>query len=132
MPKPGYHWPVNPSTGETLSSIIVAFGTEGYQVCDDSSFEKGFEKIAVYVDDDGDWTHTARQLTETMQWTSKLGDGVDVRHSTLEGISGELYGYPRRFMKRAVGLPGDKRGSISSVRKVLRSILTYLVRRRRP
>jgi hypothetical protein len=39
-------------------------------------------------------THAALQL-ESGDWTSKLGDFEDISHSTIEAVSGPVYGRVR-------------------------------------
>ena len=53
----------------------------------DLSLEIGFEKVAIYSDAHGP-QHVARQLPDG-KWTSKLGQQVDVEHSTLSVLEGD-------------------------------------------
>jgi hypothetical protein len=87
-----YFWPPGLSKGvETLDNFLRAFETEGYVACVDASIEPGFEKIAIYVDDNDVPTHAARSLQNGM-WTSKLGDEEDIEHATLRVVEGFVYG----------------------------------------
>ena len=81
-------------------SFFAAFATLGYVACEDASLEAGFEKVAIYLSD-GVPTHAARQLQDGA-WTSKLGQGFDIRH-TLEAIEGPAYGVVSLFLARPVG-----------------------------
>jgi len=83
----GYHWPDGAMEGHGLDALISAFEHLGYSVCDDESLEQGFEKIALYLDKDGFWTHAAKPC-EDGQWTSKLGDLEDIIHSTPQAVAG--------------------------------------------
>lgn len=102
-PYGGYYWPL-PLTGpedETLDGYTRAFEARGYSVCNDGEYEEGFEKIAIYVDQWGMPSHTARQ-TGSGIWTSKLGDFEDIEHYNLNVLAGPepAYGTVERFMKR--------------------------------
>ena len=95
-PNSGY-WPKGIERDVTRDLFILAFATKGYDVCADPYPELGFQKIAIYLDKDGDPTHAARQL-ENGYWTSKLGDYEDVEHKTLECLKD--YGEATLFMRR--------------------------------
>ena len=94
----GYRWPNAPRTPE-LASLIAVFVGLGFVVCADGALEAGVEKVAVYRDADGKWTHAARQL-ESGEWTSKIGSLRDVRHATPECLNSDLYGEVGGFLKR--------------------------------
>jgi hypothetical protein len=83
----GVHWPAGVAPVETVEAFILAYETEGYEICPTQSreLEAGFEKIAIYIDVDGTPTHAARQLPDG-SWTSKLGDWEDIQHQTLEAL----------------------------------------------
>ncbi len=92
----------------TLENFILAFGKLGYEPCGDFEFEKGFEKVAIYVSTKdeihapkGTPTHMARQLNDG-NWTSKLGKDVDISHKTLQTIEGETYGVVKQLLRRIV------------------------------
>ncbi len=94
-----YYWPENVPRLETLAAFIAAYGTRGYEPCDNGSLEPDFEKVAVYVDTNGTPTHAARQLASG-HWTSKLGRQEDIEHYTLEGLTGTAYGHVAEFLRR--------------------------------
>lgn len=80
-----------------MESFVEAYAALGYTVCEDGSREPelGFQKIAIYVDEDGIPTHAARQLPNG-EWTSKLGRAEDIQHQTLEALESDddnLLGY---------------------------------------
>ena len=102
LPLVGYYWPPGAKISEQIDALITVFHSLGYEICDDGSKEQGFEKVALYGDDSGDWTHAAKQLTDG-RWSSKLGDAEDITHSTPQGIVGSIYGTVRQFMKRSLG-----------------------------
>lgn len=97
----GYYWPQGVSA-DTLDGWKRVFELHGYSECNSNAFDSEFEKIAIYVDTDGNPSHVARQ-TETGEWTSKLGKGFDIRHKTLdalEGHEGDEYGKVAVIMQR--------------------------------
>jgi hypothetical protein len=93
------YWPPSVQRTETLTSFIAAYRTLGYSDCPDGSFEEGFEKIAIYVSHQNTPTHAARQLRDG-RWTSKLGPAEDIKHDTVNGVSGQQYGQVAAYMKR--------------------------------
>lgn len=94
-----YYWPPTIPRENTLETFIKAYELLGYDICKDSNYEEGFEKIAIYVDGDRKPTHTARQLNSG-RWTSKLGRLEDIEHTTLDGLCNSVYGTVAVFMKR--------------------------------
>jgi len=97
---PGYYWPPGAKFGDSTEALVSAYETLGYWVCQNSDFEQGYEKVALYALD-GEWKHAARQLPEG-SWTSKLGEWEDVRHERPEDASGSIYGNVFCIMKRAI------------------------------
>lgn len=97
---PDTYWPESAPDEETLDAFIEAFRTKGYEPCDNDSFEEGFEKVAIYVDNETP-KHMARQY-ESGIWSSKLGTGVDIEHATLRALEGNLYGHIAQILKRPV------------------------------
>jgi hypothetical protein len=95
-----YHWPDGVKREYSKQAYIEAFRTAGFEVCDDASPESGMEKIAIYTLV-GEPKHAARRLPNG-NWTSKLGDFEDIQHTTLDCLSGPLYGMPNTYMKRRV------------------------------
>src|SRR6266436_5637431 len=75
----------------TLHAFVAAYRTLGYEPCASWELESGFQKVAIFTDNQGRPTHAARQL-ESGSWTSKLGQQHDIRHDDLEGVSGIQYG----------------------------------------
>jgi len=95
---PSYHWPIR-IRHNTVDGWVSLFRSLGYEVCEDTSLERGFEKVVIYSN--GEWpTHVARQR-QTGSWTSKCGDDEDIEHA-LEGLEGSDYGRVRVAMKRSV------------------------------
>jgi hypothetical protein len=100
-PGTGY-WPDGVNEAETLDAFIAAYATLKYKVCKDGKKEKGFEKIAIYINPgNGKPTHAARQLGDG-RWTSKLGNEWDIGHDAPELLHSQVYGIVTTYMKRKV------------------------------
>ncbi|MEC4986739.1 MAG: hypothetical protein SAJ37_21125 [Oscillatoria sp. PMC 1068.18] len=97
------YWPPEVAREETLEAFVNAFQTLGYEICENSALEIGFQKIAIYVSQEKP-THVARQLNNG-KWTSKLGSNEDIQHDTIEGLTGERYGQVACVMKRKINAP---------------------------
>lgn len=95
-----YYWPANLPRVYTIENFILAYQTCGYDVCNSSEFETGYEKIAIYTDAFGNPLHASRQLNQDM-WTSKLGPAYDISHE-FDALHGAQYGEPRVFMRRKI------------------------------
>jgi hypothetical protein len=95
--EPGIYWPGPP--GDDLASLVGLFEALGYAPCEEDHLEAGHEKVALYVDLQGEWTHAARQLPDGW-WTSKLGPEEDIRHRMPYALVGDLYGQVKAIMKR--------------------------------
>lgn len=94
-----YYWPNEAPRAETLQAFIEAYELSGYTPCETSTYEHGYEKVAIYVDVSGKPTHAARQLSDGT-WTSKLGVYIDITHYTLRGVEGPKYGAAIQFLSR--------------------------------
>lgn len=94
-----YYWPPGIIREWTLEALVLAYGSLGFEKCDDSNFKPDFEKIAIYCRE-GEPTHAARQVGEN-RWTSKLGVGEDIEH-TLSGLEGETYGHVTQILRRRI------------------------------
>ena len=93
-----FYWPRTARREETLDAFIEAFGTLGYQRCDDGKLEPDYEKVAVYTTG-SEPTHAARQLADG-HWTSKLGAAEDIRHVGPESVEGPAYGRVACYLRR--------------------------------
>jgi hypothetical protein len=103
-PAEGYQWPppeIAPHDYK-LTSLIEVYRSEGFDLCANPSQEPGFDKIALYADE-YEYTHAAVML-ENGKWSSKLGQGQDIEHETLDVVEGPNYGRAVKFMKRACRL----------------------------
>lgn len=94
------YWP-NENASDDISEFIRAFKEgKGYEICENADYEKGYQKIALYVEKGTTTcTHAARQLTNGC-WTSKLGPEQDIQHGTPYTIEGNTYGEVYCIMKR--------------------------------
>jgi len=97
-PEDEFYWIENVPMEETLIAYIKAYQTLGYKPCNDETLEIGYEKIALYVNDEGIPVHAARQLASGM-WTSKLGADEDIEHE-LDGLTGKRYGKIGQVLRR--------------------------------
>lgn len=97
----GYHWPDGAQEGHSLEALVSAFHALGYSPCENSGLEPDSEKVVIYVDDNGLWSHAAKQCDDG-QWTSKLGSLEDIIHRTPEALTGPdpAYGSVACFMSR--------------------------------
>lgn len=94
------YWPKGHPKRVTLENFINTFRKElGYRPCKDGSLQRGYEKLAIYVDSHGLPTHMARQLSNGV-WSSKLGELEDIAHVSLHGIEQPDYGSPQCFLRR--------------------------------
>ena len=96
---PDGFWPIGVNRDDTVEGFVALFVSLGFEVCNDSALEDGFEKIAIYGYPTGAFAHVARQLANGI-WTSKLGELEDITHTTLESLSGLHYGMVARFLRR--------------------------------
>jgi hypothetical protein len=100
---PSAFWPIpiDPINPVTIEEFVKAFATEGYYKCEKQTprFENGFDKVAIYVDDNNEPTHAARLLPGGV-WTSKMGKYEDIEHATLKVVEGKEYGHAKVFLKR--------------------------------
>ena len=96
-------WPAGATRAETLAAFHDAFATLGFTECSAEAFQPGFEKIALFADDQAVPLHAARQQADG-HWTSKLGEREDIVHN-LRDLEGATYGKVVLIMKRP--LAGD-------------------------
>jgi hypothetical protein len=97
---PGKYWPPGVPNEETLPAFTALYESISFVKCDSRRFERGFDKIAIYVDPLGTPTHAARWWQEDVGWSSKLGEENDILHHSLEALEGSPYGRVAQVMKR--------------------------------
>lgn len=93
-----YWWPKGVTVSQNIQAYIEAFQTKGFELCDSHEFENGFIKIALYINQEENCTHAARQKRDGI-WMSKLGPWHDIEHSSPYSIEGDNYGSIFCFMK---------------------------------
>jgi len=91
-------WPNDVPRVPTVDAFLQAFATKGYELCQSSEREAGYEKIALFVLG-GIPQHAARQL-DNGQWTSKLGRYEDIEHTDLEALTDRTYGSVELILRR--------------------------------
>jgi hypothetical protein len=99
----GAYWPPGAPREETLDAFISAFGVLGFSLCENGDLEPDFEKVAIYVDQNNQPTHMARQVA-TGFWVSKCGVLEDIKHErleALESVGNRGYGRVHQYLKRA-------------------------------
>ncbi len=95
-----YWWPNGVTVGPSVFAYIEAFKTNGYEICDSCNIEKGYVKIALYVEKSTqNCLHAARQKIDGT-WMSKLGPNHDIVHGTPYSLVGNAYGDVHCFMKK--------------------------------
>lgn len=94
------YWPAAVARVETLDAFQAVFASLRYVVCESGDVEPGFEKVAIFADNNNAPKHAARQLPNG-RWTSKIGALEDIEHA-LRDLEGEEYGSVVVFMKRAI------------------------------
>ena len=103
IPDPGYYWPPGALRGDELAALVSAFEQIGYELCDDGEVNQGYDKVVLYADQHGDWTHAAKQLPNG-HWSSKLGDWEDIRHEAEMDVGDSAYGVACQYMRRPQAL----------------------------
>jgi hypothetical protein len=103
-PSPFYYWPPEATQDYTLESYRAVFELMGYEQCATDELDPGFEKVAIYIGEDGFPAHAARQL-ENGNWTSKLGGWQDIEHTRLSCLEGTdlAYGTAAVILRRPLG-----------------------------
>ena len=105
--EPGLHggrhyWPPKIKQQDTLESWTELFVNEGFEPTNNREHERGFEKIAIYVDlKDMLPSHVAK--SNGLTWKSKLGKDQDIEHASLEVLEGDKqheYGTVETILKR--------------------------------
>jgi len=120
LPRPGYYWPPGATRGASIEALVSAFQCIGFEFCNSNDCETGYERVALYVDKEGKWTHAARQLADG-NWSSKLGDCEDIRHPTPEALSNGVYGRVIHYMRRTLGEGAmNKKKSQSNQNKMMK------------
>lgn len=99
-----FFWPLQVS-GSQVDDFFALYESLGYRQCEHGEPEKGFEKLALFVDDWGRVTHTAFRRDGEDVWVSKLGRSYDIKHNRVDAVGGHLYGWPDVYFSRPVPQP---------------------------
>ncbi|MHB1559374.1 MAG: DUF7689 domain-containing protein [Isosphaeraceae bacterium] len=96
------YWPPDAPREYSPESYIRAFESIGFERCESTHSEPGYEKVAVFANEGGP-THAARQLSGGT-WSSKLGVFEDIEHQleALAGNEGEEYGSVVQILRRRI------------------------------
>ena len=97
--QPGVFWPTS-EISFGLDSLMIAFQGLGFEPCQGSELESGFEKVALFASG-AYFTHVARQIPSG-KWTSKIGQLEDIEHDDPEDLAGGTYGNVSLYMRRQV------------------------------
>jgi len=90
--------PIDFFRGGPLAALQAAFAAIGDAPRADEDLEVDGEKVALFIDGSGEYTHAARQLPDGL-WTSKLGNNEDISHE-LRPLEGDEYGRIAAFMSK--------------------------------
>lgn len=102
LPLPGYYWPDKADRGDGPDSLRSAFEAIGYELCSEDDVPDGHDRIALYVDADGNWSHAAKRFLDSDEWGSKLGLSFDIAHADQHCFVGSIYGDVVYYMKRPI------------------------------
>ncbi|MDH4202998.1 MAG: hypothetical protein OEV87_08895 [Phycisphaerae bacterium] len=97
--QPLFYWPKEVPEGYSIDNYIALYEYLGFERCDNSSLEEGYEKISLYAKN-GFFKHVSRQLKDGY-WTSKLGEKEDIKHS-YDSLTGDMYGGIVVLMKKRI------------------------------
>lgn len=92
------YWPPWAAPTDRIESLQEAFAGQGYERCDDSTVEVGYQKVALY-EISGRMQHAAVQMPNG-RWRSKMGKGPTIEHRSPESLSNGIYGEPNVSMRR--------------------------------
>ena len=96
----GRYWPPDIRADDSVEAWVQLFEMHQFRECANGDLQTGMEKIAIYVGEDGNTSHCARQLPSG-QWTSKLNKLEDIRRDSLADLlSPPEYAAVVKFMSR--------------------------------
>ena len=94
------YWPPWATETDRIESLIEVFAGLGYEQCDDSHFEEGYQKVALY-EVQGEAKHAAVQMPNG-RWRSKMGQGPVIEHRSPESLSDGIYGNATVYMRKSI------------------------------
>jgi hypothetical protein len=93
-------WPPGLRDDFSLEAFVAAYATCGFRRSTTGGMlVAGLEKIALYVDGDGEPSHAALQLSNG-RWSSKMGTWEDIEHVDTSCLEGGTYGQVVLFLER--------------------------------
>jgi len=102
------YWPENVERKRTLDVFKKVFENLGYFICDNGNFEEGYDKIAIYVNENGKPTHVTRQFWKNV-WISKIGEWELVEYYNVNALYDGICGDIAVFMKRPIKYLSDNK-----------------------
>ena len=93
------YWPPWATLTDRIASLVEVFAGLGYEQCDDSRAQAGYQKVALY-EVQGEMKHAAAQMPNS-RWRSKMGQGPVIEHRSPESLSGGPYGEATVYMRKA-------------------------------
>lgn len=102
-------WPPSVPRSPKIEALVAVFELHRYEKCSDGNPEPGFEKVALFVMPNGEWSHAARQRPAG-GWMSKLGPYEDIRHDAPDLVCGVEYGSVHCYMRRKHEQPKPAEG----------------------
>lgn len=100
----GHWWPSPVARDGSPESLSAAFSYVGFEPCEDGLPEKGYDKVALYMDQaKNEWTHAARIISQD-EYHSKIGRLFDIHHSSDVIFDGTDYGVKYAYMRRPIAL----------------------------
>ena len=91
------YWPTWATLDNRIESLNEAFAGLGYEQCQNSDAEEGYQKVALY-EVGGKFLHAAVQMPNGL-WRSKMGQGPVIEHRSPESLSGGMYGEVTAYMR---------------------------------
>jgi hypothetical protein len=116
------YWIEGVPENNSKETMVLFFSKFGFKECINGELEAGKQKIALYLDKDGNVSHAARQEPSGI-WASKLGPQHDIVHENLECLE-SVYGVVWKYMY--------KRKSSKSIIRLMLFCKMFFKRQKRP
>lgn len=107
-PNKGWYswWPTGIPRNSEPQSLIEAFQSVGFELCEDDLPEDGYDKVVLYRKFHNKlnrytWTHAAR-VVDVHELHSKIGASYDIHHRDGDIFENCSYGEEYAFMRRPV------------------------------
>jgi hypothetical protein len=96
----GYYWPPGFPADCTVDTAVKIIKLHGYTLDLDRHSTPNTEAIAIYSDDNIEWSHFAKFTSG--RWVSKIGEDHDISHASLDLLEGPFYGKVVRVLSRPI------------------------------